>query len=59
MTMTEREFIQGERMTSNKIPLWLKVLASVYTYARLLYENPVFTGWLLGISTMLAIIEFE
>lgn len=46
-------------MTNNKIPLAIKILASIYTYARLLYENPVFTGWLLGIATMLAVIEFE
>lgn len=42
-----------------QIPLWLKVLACSYTYARTLYENPLFTGWLLGVATVLSVIEFD
>lgn len=31
--------------------------ACVYAYARTLWENPIFMGWVLGVGTVLAVIE--
>lgn len=38
-----------------KVLVW--VWACVYAYARTIWESPIFFGWLLGVGTVLALVE--
>lgn len=45
----------GSRRMVKKVLVW--IWACVYAYARTLWENPIFMGWVLGVGTVLAVVE--